>query len=135
MAGWRAALEDAGLPVPEVLVGDWSAASGYAMGGRLVDQGLPDAVFCSNDLMALGLLSCFSDLGIRVPEDISLVGFDDVDGAAYFHPPLTTVRQPFEELGIRCVEVLLDAIEGHGTQAERIRPALLVRRSSRRHTG
>ncbi|AXE38544.1 LacI family DNA-binding transcriptional regulator [Acidipropionibacterium virtanenii] len=132
VAGWRAALEDTGLEVPEVLLGDWSAESGYAMGGRLVDQGLPDAVFCSNDLMALGLLSSLADLGIRVPEDISLVGFDDIDGSAYFQPPLTTVRQPFEELGKSCVGVLLRAIEGQEAASQRIRPSLLVRRSSRR---
>ena len=131
--GWREALEDAGLEVPEVMVGDWSAESGYAMGGRLLDEGLPDAVFCSNDTMALGLLACLADLGIRVPDDISLVGYDDANGAAFFQPPLTTIRQPFEELGARCVEVLLEAIEGHEPEPQRIRPSLRVRRSCRRH--
>ncbi|MEH1535245.1 LacI family DNA-binding transcriptional regulator [Cutibacterium avidum] len=131
--GWREALEDAGLEVPEVMVGDWSAESGYAMGGRLLDEGLPDAVFCSNDTMALGLLACLADLGIRVPDDISLVGYDDANGAAFFQPPLTTIRQPFEELGARCVEVLLGAIEGHEPEPQRIRPSLRVRRSCRRH--
>lgn len=132
VSGWRAALEDAGLPVLDVLEGNWSAESGYQMGGRLVDQGLPDAVFCSNDLMALGLLSSLNDLGVRVPDDLSLVGFDDVEGSAFFQPPLTTVRQPFEELGARCVETLLEAIEGRAPQDHRIRPSLVVRRSGRR---
>lgn len=132
VAGWQAALQEAGLPVPGVLEGNWSAESGYQMGGRLVDQGLPDAVFCSNDLMALGLLSSLNDLGIRVPDDLSLVGFDDVESSAYFQPPLTTVRQPFEELGARCVESLLEAIEGRSPRDHRIRPTLVVRRSGRR---
>ncbi len=133
--GWRAALGDAGLDVPEPLVGDWGAESGYAMGAQLLEQGLTDAVFCSNDLMALGLLSAFGDLGVRVPADVSVVGFDDVDGAAYFQPALTTVRQPFAPLGNRCVEVLLDAIGGASPQIQRIRPSLVVRRSTARRPG
>ena len=129
-AGWRTTLEDAGQDVPEVVAGDWSPRRGYEIGSELVARGLPDAVFASNDLMALGILAAFRDQGVRVPEDVSVVGYDDVDGAAYFAPPLTTVRQPFRELGALCLEVLLGAIEGAEGSRHSIPPSLRVRRTS-----
>lgn len=130
ITGWRATLEDAGQDVPEVVTGDWTPRRGYEIGSELVARGLPDAVFVSNDLMALGLLAAFRDQGIRVPEDVSVVGYDDVDGASYFAPALSTVRQPFDELGALCLEVLLGAINGAEGSTHSIPPSLQVRRTS-----
>lgn len=128
--GWRAAVEDAGAEPGELLEGDWSPERGYAAGAELVARGLPDGVFCSNDLMALGALAALRDRGIRVPADVVVAGYDDVAGAAFFSPPLTTVRQPFDELGRLCMEVLLQAIGGDEGAAHSIPPTLQVRRSS-----
>ena len=79
------------------------------------------AVFCANDPMALGLLRALSEQGRRVPEDVSVVGFDDIPEAAYFLPPLTTVRQDFGELGRRALDALVGLI--YGRDAGRIRRA------------
>src|SRR5690606_20631549 len=108
----------------------WSADDGYRVGRRLVDEGLPTAVFTANDQLALGLMRAFAEAGVRVPGDVSVVGFDDVDGSAHFYPPLTTVRQEFAALGRRCVQILLGAIAGDRPDAELIEPRLVVRSST-----
>ncbi|WP_257505965.1 LacI family DNA-binding transcriptional regulator [Actinomyces sp. 594] len=128
--GWRSCLEDAGREVPAVLAGDWSAERGYEVGAQMVARGLPDAVFCANDLMALGMLAALRDQGVRVPEDVAVAGFDDTAGTAFFSPPLTSVRQPFDELGVLCMEVILRAINGEAGATHSISPTLRVRRSS-----
>ncbi len=86
IVGWRDALEHAGAPIPEVILGDWSAQAGYDAG--LVLAKLPDAtaVFAANDNMALGLLRALSEQGRSVPGDISVVGFDDIAEAGFFTP-------------------------------------------------
>ena len=91
--------------------GDWSAGSGYRIGQQLGRAASATAVFVSNDQMALGLLRAFGEKGVRVPEDVSVVGFDDQPESAYFMPPLTTVRQDFEELGKRCMDLMRAQIE------------------------
>ena len=113
---WRAVLEEAGCPVPPPLHGDWSSESGYAAGLRLADRPDCTAVFTANDQMALGLLRAFHERGVRVPEDISVVGFDDIPDAAYFVPPLTTVHQDFADVGRRCVQGALGQSRTHNTQ-------------------
>jgi DNA-binding LacI/PurR family transcriptional regulator len=107
---WRAALTVAGRTIPPVIRGDWSADSGYAAGLRLADEPACTAVFAANDHMALGLLRAFREKGKSVPEDISLVGFDDVPEASSYTPPLTTVRQNFADVGNRCVDNVLQQI-------------------------
>ncbi|MDU0348740.1 LacI family DNA-binding transcriptional regulator [Actinomyces sp. MRS3W] len=128
--GWRSSLEDAGREVPAMIAGDWTAECGYQVGTEMVARGCPDAVFCANDLMALGLLAALRDQGVHVPDDVAVVGFDDTPGTAFFSPPLTTVRQPFDELGVLCMEVLLRAIDGEPGATHSISPTLQVRRSS-----
>ena len=115
--GWKAELERRGLPVSPVLEGDWTADSGLEIGTRLAEQfRMPDAafsaIFSGNDQMSLGLLHAFADAGIRVPQDVSIVGFDDIPEAAHFTPPLTTVRQDFTELGRRIMRTLLAVLDG-----------------------
>jgi DNA-binding LacI/PurR family transcriptional regulator len=110
--GWLAALEERGKAAPKALPGDWSARSGYLAGQRLAKNSRVSAVFAANDSMALGVLRAFHEAGVRVPEDVSVVGFDDIPEAAYMTPPLTTVRQPFREVGRRSIQTLLAQIDG-----------------------
>ena len=110
--GWHEALHAAGTAICEPLRGDWSARSGYEQGLRLALMPGVTGVFCANDHMALGLLRALSERRIRVPADISVVGFDDIPESEFFLPPLTTMRQDFGELGRRALRLLLDRING-----------------------
>jgi DNA-binding LacI/PurR family transcriptional regulator len=110
IGAWRAQLQDRHRMVPEPIHGDWTAASGYQAGLRLAQERNCTAVFVANDQMALGVLRALHEHGRRVPEDVSVVGFDDIPEAAAFLPPLTTVHQDFSEVGRRCVEKLLRQI-------------------------
>ncbi|WP_438943163.1 LacI family DNA-binding transcriptional regulator [Nonomuraea aridisoli] len=129
--GWRGVLEAAGRPVPEVLRGDWSSRSGYELGRRLAGDPGVTAVFAANDQMALGVLRALREAGRRVPEDVSVAGFDDVPESAYFWPPLTTVRQDFREVGRHAFRLLLDRMAGAEPQARvLVEPELVVREST-----
>ncbi len=130
--GWREAMREAGVPEPAVLAGDWSASSGYALGAQLaVEPGLT-AIFCGNDAMALGAIGALAERGLRVPEDVSIVGFDDVPEAGYYLPPLTTVRQDFGEVGRRALGTLVDRMSGAIPVGRRVRvaPEMIVRASA-----
>lgn len=120
VAGWRAALQDAGAEVPPPLAGDWAPQSGYEA-GRVLGR-MPDvtAVFAANDQMALGLLKALREYGRRVPDDISVVGFDDVPEAPFYDPALTTIRQDFGEVGRRSVALLLGQISSGARSTERL---------------
>jgi DNA-binding LacI/PurR family transcriptional regulator len=132
LAGWRAALAAHGRTEPPVIEGDWSAASGYAAGLELAASDAVTAVFCANDDMAIGLIRALADGGRRVPQDVSVVGFDDTPVAAYVTPPLTTVRQPFDAVAQEGLERLVQAIENQDTEpvATSGPPIELVVRSS-----
>lgn len=134
-ATWRAAVEGAGAPLYEPLVGDWSARSGYEHGRRLAGDRSVTAVFAGNDQMALGLLRAMHEAGRRIPEDVSVVGFDDIPEATYFTPPLTTVRQDFGEVGSRSLRVLVTAIEaaasgGLPPEGSLVSPEFVIRAST-----
>ena len=134
-AGWRAALESGGAPRPEPLIGDWTARTGYQLGQRLARDRSVTAVFASNDQMSLGVLRAMHEAGRRIPEEVSVVGFDDVPEASYFTPPLTTVRQDFGEVGSRSLRVLLRAIASVASrerppEGSLVAPELVVRASS-----
>jgi len=137
VTGWRATLDAAGAAAPPVLVGDWSARAGHELGRELAANLDVTAVFVANDQMALGLLRSLHEAGRLIPGDISVVGFDDIPEAAYFTPPLTTVRQNFNEMGRRSLLLLLEQIEsGVRTQArETVAPELVVRDSTTAATG
>jgi len=128
--GWRGELEDAGLAVPEPIEADWSGARGFEIGRQLAREGLPSAVFAANDQLALGLLRAFAEAGVSVPGDVSVVGFDDIPGSAYFQPPLTTVRQEFDQLGRKAIGMLLSAIAGEPLDHTPIPPRLVPRAST-----
>jgi DNA-binding LacI/PurR family transcriptional regulator len=136
-SGWRAALTDAGAPVPEVLAGDWSARSGFEAGLQLLQKSEVTAVFCANDHMALGVLRALNEAGRTIPGDISVVGFDDIPESSYFTPPLSTVRQDFGELGRRGLELLLDEITDgrHSARRVMVTPELILRASTAPHPG
>lgn len=130
-AAWQAALVDAGAPVPAVLPGDWSPRSGYEAGRTLSTSDEVTAVFVANDQMALGLLRAFREAGIDVPGQVSVAGFDDIPEAAYFYPPLTTVRQDFAEVGRRSIALLLDQLStGQAAAVRQVAPARLIVRAS-----
>ena len=126
---WRREMQERGLAT-RTLVGDWSSDFGYEVGAR---HPLDDvsAVFASNDQMALGLLHGLSTRGIRVPDDIAVVGYDDAPESRHLLPPLTTVRQDFHAVGRAALRTVLDAIEGRPVEArQRIVPELIVRAST-----
>ena len=131
VAGWEATLRDAGAEVPPVLPADWSAASGYRVGQTLARIPEVTAVFAANDHLALGILRALHERGLRVPDDISVVGFDDVPEAGYFIPPLTTVRPDFHAVAERALTLLLLQIEAGTPSAElhTLAPALVQRAS------
>src|SRR6476619_2092866 len=132
IAGWRAALESAGAPVPPVLVGDWGSKSGYELGRRLAADPEVTAVFAGNDPMALGLLRALHEAGRTAASAVSVVGFDDCPEAAYFIPPLTTIRQDFLEVGRRALNLMLEEIESGSRSAvcPPVPPELVVRQST-----
>ncbi|MGP4089815.1 LacI family DNA-binding transcriptional regulator [Streptomyces sp. KR55] len=111
LEGWRAALAARGRDAPPVVEGDWSAASGYAAGRALASDDAVTAVFAANDDMAIGLIRALTEAGRRVPDDVSVVGFDDIPVAGYVTPPLTTVRQPFDAVAQEGLKRLVHAIE------------------------
>src|SRR3954469_17537621 len=130
--GWRETLERHGADVPPVVRGDWSARSGYRAGQSLAVEVRMCAVFTANDHMALGLLAAFTEAGVRVPRDAHVVGFDDVPEAAYFAPPLTTVRQDFVAAGRQTLAVPEARIDGARAPTRgTIEAELVVRESSR----
>jgi DNA-binding LacI/PurR family transcriptional regulator len=130
--GWRTTLEAAGSVPPQVLVGDWSARAGFDLGRRLSRDRSVKAIFAANDQMALGVLRAMHEAGRDVPNDVSLVGFDDIPESPYFTPPLTTVRQDFIEVGSRSLRSLVRTIETgqRVVQGSRVAPALIVRAST-----
>lgn len=130
--GWEQALTEAGTEVPPVVHGDWSAASGYQAALSLLPDPAVTAIFAANDSMALGVLRAMHELGLRCPEDVSLIGFDDFPEAAYFSPGLTTVRQDFDEIGKRSVELLVQLIETGSSPTPHLvlAPELVLRQST-----
>lgn len=114
LCGYEAALRQAGIALDPLLVcqGDFSLQAGYDGAARLLaSAGRPTALFCESDEMAIGALKRIKEMGLRVPQDVSLAGFDDIAMAAYCDPPLTTISQPAESFGRRAVEMVIALIE------------------------
>ena len=133
--GYRSALEEAGVPATADLVveGDFSHESGFEQGGRLLGRpDPPTAVFAASDQMALGLYEALRKRGLRVPDDVSVVGFDDLPVARWASPPLTTVRQPLAEMGALAARTALRLVRGETLATPRLELAteLVVRDSS-----
>ncbi len=132
--GYRQALAAAGLPFDERLVGDgdWSPASGYQWTQRfLALDEPPTALFSSNDMMVAGVTRAMQERGLRVPDDLAIVGFDDLLQTTMIFPELTTVRQPCIEMGACAAEMLIDQLEHSGrAPAHVILPTTLIIRES-----
>jgi DNA-binding LacI/PurR family transcriptional regulator len=132
-AGYREAMDRAGLPfLPELVVhGDGKCEGGMAGIDTLMSlPETPTAIFCYNDMTALGALRKLHLRGMRVPEDVSLVGFDDLFIASYMQPPLTTLRQPRRMMGRLAMESLLKLISGESSSQVIHVPAELIVRES-----
>lgn len=141
LAGWRDVLSEAGLALHDHMwvEGNWSSRSGESAAQQLLDQ-FPDveAVFAANDQMALSLLHVASRYRRSIPNDLAVVGFDNLPESAYFHPPLTTVQQDLHSLGCRAVETVVGLIEAEDSpdhppaapRAALIEPELIVRKST-----
>lgn len=129
--GWQRTLEEAGAEVPPAIPADWSAASGYRVGQMLARMPDVTAVFAANDHLALGILRAMTERGRSVPGDVSIVGFDDVPEAAYFTPPLTTVRPDFDAVASETLGLLLSQISDERAEVERrsLIPELVERAS------
>ena len=125
------AVKSAAEGSPRPVVGDWSSASGYSAGQTILTDDKVTAVFVANDQMALGLVKALTDGGRRVPEDISVVGFDDLPEAAFFVPSLTTVRMDFAAVGRTCVVHLLHLMADNAVHdPNAIEPELVIRSST-----
>ena len=112
--------------------GNYSAAGGASVIGSLLDGGrkLPRAILCANDQTALGVMHALAQRGIRVPQDVAITGFDDVPVARHLHPPLTTIRQPMQELGAKAFDILYARISAGGGRADTVLPVELIVRES-----
>lgn len=125
--GWQDALKEVTIENDHIVEGDWTAESGERGLRQLLEQH-PDmhAVFVCNDQMALGALQAARQMGVRVPADLALVGFDDIPESAYFYPPLSTVRQDMVELGRRAVRELGRMIEASQQSRAVVRPKTIL---------
>lgn len=145
LAGWQAALTDAGYTISEqqIAEGDWTAGSGEkGIIKLLVQYPEMDAVFACNDQIALGALSMIQQRGIKVPQEFGIIGYDDIPESKYFTPSLTTVHQPFANYGKIIIHSLLEMIEQNlngepivQPETVEICPEMVVRRSSLRVSG
>jgi DNA-binding LacI/PurR family transcriptional regulator len=133
--GYRAALETAGLPfVPEfVRWGDFHVEAGYMQGrGLLTMRRRPTAIFAGSDLQAFGVYEAARQLGLRVPEDISVIGFDDLPMARWVGPPLTTIRQPLSEMAATAARLVLGQSSDRRVE---LATSLVVRQSTQSPSG
>jgi len=134
-AGFTEALSRHGIAPALSGTGDWTPASGYQVATALLHKRTPfTALVAANDEMALGAIRALHEHGLRVPEDVSVIGFDDTPSSAFFEPPLTTVRQDFTALGVDAAEYLIEQIDHPERPAKQrvLEPQLVVRRSTAR---
>jgi DNA-binding LacI/PurR family transcriptional regulator len=133
--GYKKALDEAGLPIDKELIysGDWSATSGQVGVENLIKQGTYfSAIFAQNDRMATGAIHFMQKIDWRIPEDVSIVGFDDMPLSSYFNPSITTIRQDVPILGHNAVRLLINKIEYPGEEIQQLlyTPELVVRNST-----
>ncbi len=136
LKGYRQALASNDIPFDPALVrpGNWEPSAGYEMTLQLMGlDNPPDAIFCANDMMAVGCYDALRFLGVNVPRDVSVIGFDDREIAQYLHPPLSTLILPFYEMGRAAVELMLDVAGGlhRSPSRTKIECELLPRASTR----
>ena len=137
LMGYKKALEAAGLDIDEELIGymkrsitEFTPENGYAVTKELLEKGNFTALYCISDLTAIGAYKAIAEAGKRIPEDISVLGFDGISLGQFLVPSLTSVKQPREELIHSCVKLLSDAIDGEKTTRQFTYPAQLLERDS-----
>lgn len=131
--GYEEAMQAAGLtPLPN-LEGDWTSARGYELGRELARKGDATAVFVANDQMAIGVMHALFEAKLRVPDDISIVGFDDIPEAGYLNPALTTIRQDFQAIGRRAIDLVTATLDGSTIDVPLLPAELIVRDSTAQH--
>lgn len=135
LAGFRDCIVKANLPWTDLnsLEGNWSCASGNAAMKQFLNMAeVPTAVFAGNDRMAIGAIQAITETGGKVPEDISVVGLDDLEAAAFHSPALTTIRQSFPEMASRCMHLLMEILDGKEPSQLQIviEPSLIERKST-----
>ncbi|KPU27257.1 hypothetical protein TR13x_05755 [Caloranaerobacter sp. TR13] len=133
--GYKKALEDNGIEFNEDLVveGNFTINDGYkAMGKLLSLRDIPTAVFCASDSMAIGAIKCIMDSGFKVPDDISIIGFDGIPMASIFVPSITTIAQPILEMGTTAIKMIFDQLEGKEVKDIIMPTELEVRQSTKR---
>jgi LacI family transcriptional regulator len=130
LRGYRAAIQASGLE-SRIVRGDFTETSGREAAGALLTGSPPDAIFCANDMMAIGCLEALQQAGVSVPRDIALAGFDDIPLARYVSPSLTTAAVPIAEIGRQALQCCIDRIAGRDCAERRMfTPELVVRASS-----
>jgi len=130
LKGFQGFCEEVGID-PRVVEGrSWDPSEGYRAGLEILAEGVPRAIFTGNDHMALGLLSAISEVGLRVPEDIALIGFDDAPGAAWYSPPLSSVRQNFKAIGEHAIGLVAGLVDGNERTDIYVAPELVARVST-----
>lgn len=131
--GYTRAIKDSGRRIDSALIkeGSYKVESGYELANQLIDEGI-DSIFAANDLIALGAIKAIKDRGLKVPEDIAVVGFDNIYIAQFTEPPLTTVHQPTYEMGSKACNILLDIMQKKDAIEKRIviYPTLVVRETT-----
>jgi LacI family transcriptional regulator len=137
LEGYRSALQDGGLPIDPQLIheGDFWQPSGFTAAHSLLAlPEPPTAIFASNDVMAFGVMEAVRDRGLRIPEDISIVGFDNIPQAEHVSPQLTTIEQPLADMGREAAHMLLAMIQDPECPYHRVElpTSLVVRASTRR---
>ncbi|QJR81346.1 LacI family transcriptional regulator [Alteromonas pelagimontana] len=134
LAGYRDALAEAGIAFDDALLfaGDFTLQSGHEAAKHILAHNTrPTAVFCENDETAIGAMQGFKQAGLKIPDDISVAGFDDIAFSAFSDPPLTTIAQPAEEFGHTAVNLLIDVLDGKIKRAPKvIMPYELIARAS-----
>ncbi len=131
MHGWQARLSERGISAPEPVVGDWTAEGGYHAGAALASDPEVTAIFCANDETAIGVMHALREAGRSVPDDVSVVGYDDIILGAHTEPALTTIHQDFTTMGTELVRLVVEQIDGSlGGAPHVIVPSDLVVRAS-----
>lgn len=133
LQGYKETLYDLGIKIKKqwIVEGDWTIESGYRCAGRIINFGVPTAIFCSNDYMAVGAMKRIKEAGLSIPEDVSIMGYDDMDIARVVTPSLSSVKQPLDKVGELAAEELIRLVEGKKTNVHKIllKPEIIKRQS------
>ena len=134
LKGFNKAMAEANITVNNnwIIDGDFECESAVAAANKFIAmKDRPTAIFCFNDIMAMALISTFEQAGVRVPDDISVIGYDNIDLAPYFSPPLTTIHQPKRRLGKTAIEILMERVKdkNHERRVFEMNPELVIRKS------